>query len=77
MMGGMFGNAMGFGMILVWIFWLVILVAIVYGAISLLRPSGTQTPNESSETPLSILKRRYAAGEIDQAQFETIKGHLS
>ncbi len=77
MMGGMFGNAMGFGMILVWIFWLVILVAIVYGAIGLLRPSSTQTHGEASETPLAILKRRYATGEIDQLQYETMKGQLS
>ena len=81
MMDGMYGNVMGIGMIFVWIFWLAILALIIYGGVSLLRQSGKQSTPDStaktSETPLSILKRRYAAGEIDQAQYESMKSQLS
>jgi putative membrane protein len=75
MMGGMMGGGMGVGMIFVWIFWLLILAAIVYVVVRLLRQSGAQP--QSAETPLTILKRRYAAGEIDQTQYETLKSQLS
>jgi putative membrane protein len=34
-------------------------------------------PVHRSETPLEILKRRYAAGEIDKEQFEAMKRDLS
>ena len=75
MMGGMMGGGMWIGMIFVWIFWLLVLVAIVYVVVRLLRQPGPQQP--SNETPLTIIKRRYAAGEIDQTQYETLKSELS
>lgn len=75
MMGGMMGGGMGIGMILSWIFWLVILAMIVYAMIWFARQSSAQT--QSSETPLAILKRRFAAGEIDQTQYDSLKSQLS
>jgi uncharacterized membrane protein len=63
---------MGFG----WIFWLVIIVALIYAVLWFVRQSGSQSQpgsqlqsgasTQTGETPLAILKRRYAAGEIDQ-----------
>ena len=32
-----------------------------------------QTPVSQKESPLEILRRRYASGEIDRAQFEEMK----
>ncbi len=84
MMGG---NGMGFGMIFGWIFWLVIIVGVIYAVLWFVRQSGSQSQSgsqlsagsltQTGETPLAILKRRYAAGEIDQTQFETMKNQLS
>ena len=92
MMDGMFGdmmggNGMGFGMVFGWIFWLLIIVAVIYAVLWFVRQSGSQSGSQSQspsgsltqtvETPLAILKRRYAAGEIDQTQFEAMKNQLS
>ena len=37
---------------------------------------GNNSPNDS-ETPLEILKKRYAKGEISKEQFEEMKRNLS
>lgn len=78
MMGGMMGNGMGFGMVFGWIFWLLILALVVYGIFWLVRRAGSQSQPQSlaGETPLTILQRRYAAGEIDQPQYEEMKTQL-
>ena len=58
-------------MMFIWWFLLIALVII------LLRPlfkSNQQISND--ETPLEILKRRYANGEIDQEEFEKRKKDL-
>lgn len=66
---------MGLGMIFGWIFWLLVLVIAVYAVLWLVCRSGSST--QTSETPLAILKWRYAAGEVDQAQYEVMKSQLS
>ena len=77
MMGGMMGNGMGFGMVFGWIFWLLILALVVYGIFWLVRQAGSQYQSPAGETPLVVLQRRYAAGEIDQPQYEAMKSQLS
>ncbi|MCK5395510.1 MAG: SHOCT domain-containing protein [Gammaproteobacteria bacterium] len=63
---------MGFGM---WIFWIISIVVVVFLAKMVIGissgPSGTD-----SESPLEILQKRYASGEIDQQEFERIKKEL-
>ncbi len=71
MMGG-FGHGMGgFGFIMMIAFWILIVVGIVF-AIRWLAAStnAAKSTLAGRETPLDILKKRYARGEIDKAEFE-------
>lgn len=80
MMGGMMGGGMGFGVFFGWFFWLLILAVVAYAVLRLMGQSGahsTGAPTQMGETPLAILKRRYAAGEINQVQYEAMKSQLS
>lgn len=68
-MMGDFGMGMGFG----WIFWL----AIIIGAVFLFRGGllGCGMGHKghgggANETPLNLLKQRYAKGEISKDEFE-------
>jgi len=61
-------------------FWwgrLIVLVAVITLVFILLRRTGGRTlPPDSGfahETPLDILKKRYARGEISKEQFEQMK----
>jgi putative membrane protein len=69
-MGGTFG---GVGMVLGMLVWLALLALLVWGISSLFmrRPAHTQAE------ALEILRRRYAAGEITSAEFETARRALS
>ncbi|MBN1359393.1 MAG: SHOCT domain-containing protein [Sedimentisphaerales bacterium] len=71
-----YGHMMDFwgGHIITWILLLVAVGALVY---LFTRASQTHGPSmPSHETPLDILKRRYAQGEITKAQFEEMKKDL-
>lgn len=73
-MGGMMGGWWGLG--IVWtLFWiaLLVLVAVVIWRLLETRPPASRGPEES---PLEILKRRYARGEIDRGEFEAKKKDL-
>ena len=62
--GGMMGFGMGFGVIIMVLFW----GAIIWLAISLIN-AGTQRSEETSESALAILKKRYARGEVTREQY--------
>lgn len=52
------------------------LALVVVGIVALIRfvAAGNATPRVAgSETPLEILRRRYAAGELTKEQFEQMK----
>ncbi len=71
MMGG-FGHGMGiFPFIMMIAFWGLIAVGIIY-AIRWLAAStnATKSRSVSGETPVDILRKRYALGEIDKAELE-------
>ncbi len=67
MMGG-FG--MGFG----WILWIAIIALIVFLVWQYLRQD--KNLGDSQNSPLEILKQRYAKGEIDKEEYEEKKRDL-
>ncbi len=65
----------GYGMMLVWIVLLVAVGAIVYALISR-RGDETTASRYERETPLEILKNRYARGEITKEEFDRMKDDI-
>ena len=82
---GGYGDGVGVGGILMMVFWIAIIVAIVLLVVWLVRQvaggpaiGGPGAPtNRTAETPLDILKARYARGEIDRAEYEEKKKDLT
>ncbi len=77
MMGG-WGYHMGwFWMILMGIFWIAVIIAIIFLIRWLLLSTGRRGREPSGEeSPLDILKKRYARGEINKQEFEEKKRDL-
>lgn len=59
------------------LFWVVIIVGIAPLVKWLAATSGKGEGTSAKESPVEILKRRYAAGEIDKEEFEEEKGSLA
>ncbi len=72
MMGFGMGFRMGFGAIIMVLFW----GAIVWLVISLIN-AGTQKSEETSESAFAILKKRYARGEITREQYLEMEKELT
>ncbi|OGA29672.1 MAG: electron transporter RnfE [Betaproteobacteria bacterium RIFCSPLOWO2_02_FULL_65_24] len=72
MMDGYGWGWWGMGPMLLW--WVLIILGIVVLVRWLARSSGGREP--VAETPLDILKKRYARGEIDREEFEQKKRDL-
>jgi putative membrane protein len=72
-LGTVAGWGMALGMLAMVAFW----IALIAGVVLLVRWAAVQgaAPTASTRTddPVAILKRRYAAGEIDQATYERMK----
>lgn len=67
-------GGMGVVMVLFWVIVLVALVLLVYGVVSALHPA---SGGEKKETDaLEILKRRYARGDIDRAEYQSKRREL-
>lgn len=77
--GMMGGWGMGwFGGIFMIIFWIIVLMALVYFVKWLIHSTGRgRTDVAGGSRALEILQERYARGEIDKANFETMKMDLS
>jgi uncharacterized membrane protein len=75
MMGayGWMGAFGGVGMLFGVLVWLAVVVLLVWGLSGVFGASRTDSQAEA----LDILKRRYAAGEISSAEFETARGALA
>ncbi len=64
-----------FGGGFMWILWIVLIVVIVYVLKDLIGGSSS-SKSKPEDDALDILKRRYAQGEIDEAEFERRKKEL-
>lgn len=64
----------GYGGMLMWIIFLILIGVVIYFIIQ----STKSKTSESSfrETPMDILKKRYAKGEISKQEFEKMKKDL-
>ena len=69
------GGGMGIVMIIFWVVLIGALVLLVSGAINGVR--GSHAYDDDLQMPLEILKRRYARGEIDKAEYEDKRRSLS
>jgi len=80
MMGyGGWGNMMGWGFgILGWLFMIIFWILIILGVIALVRYLGNSGKTvKDDNTPLDILKERYAKGEIDKEEFNEKKKDIA
>ena len=84
-MGGMMGG--GIGMILGWLVNLLLIALVIWGVFWLVRRAGSMSKQSEMlgvsgmfrsplETPLQILQRRFAQGEIDAEQYSAMKAKL-
>lgn len=64
--------SMGYG----WIFQLIIFVIFFLVVWWLLKNNSLKTVPQKQETPMEILKRRLASGEITKKEFETLKKEI-
>jgi putative membrane protein len=78
MWDGMGNFGWGFGMFVMALFWLVLAVALVWIVRAIWdRRTVREGPGPRAESPLEILQRRYARGEIDRTEFEEKRKDLS
>jgi putative membrane protein len=72
----MFGHDgwMGFGGGFMWVFWILLIVIVVWAVKAV--AGGGSTPPSHEESPMEILKKRYARGEIDEEEFERRRKEL-
>jgi putative membrane protein len=75
---GMMGGMGWFGGIFMIVFWILILVGLVFFIKWLIQSTSRgQAGGGGGNRAFEILKERYARGEIDKAEFETMKLDLS
>ena len=60
------------GGIFMWLFWILLIGVIIYVLVNVSKRQGSET----KETPLDILKKRYARGEISKEEYERMKQDL-
>ena len=63
------------GWLLMSVLW-VALIALVVWAVASLFPRGERAQGDLAERPEEILDRRLAAGEIDTATYDSLRGKL-
>ncbi|KAB2969636.1 MAG: hypothetical protein F9K18_01060 [Thermoanaerobaculia bacterium] len=72
--GWWFGGPLGLVMML--LFWVLVIVAVGFLTRALLHRTGGGMP-AGRDTPLEILERRYAAGDISGEEFKRIRSELT
>lgn len=71
MMYGPYGG--GIWMFFHFLFWIFIVIGIILLIVWILRQPGRYERSQGEESPLDILKKRYARGEISKEEFERMK----
>jgi putative membrane protein len=73
--GGNYGCGLGYGYggMFMWILFLIVLGVVIYFIIQTAKKNAT---GQTQETPLDILKKRYAQGEITKKEFDRMKKEL-
>ena len=74
MMNGMFGG-MWFG----WLFWIILIAIIIWAVLQFTnrnQPTNHSTNIVEKETPLDILKKRYAKGEITKEEYDEMRKNI-
>ena len=73
-----YGHDWGFGGM--WLFpgliWILVIVAIVYLVRGLFVQNNSVNKSGPGDSPLTILQRRYASGEIDKETYDRMKKDL-
>ena len=72
--GPMMHYGFGYGGMFMWIIFLIVIGLLIYFIVQAQKTKG-QTPTQN-ESPLDILKRRYAKGEITREECERMKKDL-
>mgnify|MGYP005846125413 CR=1 FL=1 len=74
----MYGHdeTMWFGGGFMWLFWVVLIVVIALVIKFVAGNNDGTMSNTTEESPMSILKKRYASGEIDEDEYNRRKQEL-
>lgn len=64
------------GMFVMWIIWIPIVIVLVWFLIKLRNAASNKRTEKNIDTPLDLLKKRYAKGEIDTEEYEKRKNKL-
>jgi putative membrane protein len=76
-MMGWYGGGMGpLGFLAMGVFWLILLGLIVWLVVRLVPGSSGGTPHAAGESPLEILDRRLARGELDLETWQAQRAAL-
>ena len=75
-MMGWYGGGMSLGFLLMGVFWLILLGLIVWLVVRLMPGSGGRTTLSAGESPLEILARRPASGEMALASGQAQRAAL-
>lgn len=74
----MMGFGMGFGMLFMGLFWILLIAGAVWLAGVLFQTGRSQNfPGGDNQTPREVLDQRYARGEITREQYELMRQDLS
>lgn len=76
MMGGLGFGMFGIGALIMLAFWVLVISGVVWLIQSIVRGGSMGANTPGRETPLDILKARYAKGEISKEQLDAIKRDL-
>lgn len=76
-MGDGWGAGWGVGMLFMMLFWVAVLAALVLLIRAFFEPRVRIAGGPTDDSPLDILKKRFARGEIDHDEFEKRKRDLS